>query len=154
MVAAFEEQRSAIDSLTNTGVSSDAVLGAVRPSLVGQGFAVEASKARADKVVRPVLFGNQGAPRLTYEVDGFHEEHGIVLEVEAGRGAANNAAHRDIIRASLIVGARFLVLAMMQQYTSGATTWRSYESTLEQLDAIFASERLALPFEGVVVIGY
>jgi hypothetical protein len=31
---------------------------------------------------------------------------------------------------------------------------RSYENARNQLDAIYVSERLWLPFEGVVLIGY
>ncbi len=31
---------------------------------------------------------------------------------------------------------------------------RSYERTREQLDAIYASKHLRLPFRGVLVVGY
>jgi len=39
-----------------------------------------------------------------------------VLEIEAGRGAANSADYRDLVRASLLVDAEYLVLAMMLRY--------------------------------------
>jgi hypothetical protein len=99
-----------------------------------------------------------GRPRVAYAIDGFtlsgfHPEHGIVLEVEAGRGAAGNADCRDLIRTSLIIDADYLVLAMMLQYKTGATSMRSYERTREQVDAIYESERLRLPFRGVLLIG-
>ena len=77
-----------------------------------------------------------------------------MLEVEAGRGAAGNADYRDLIRTSLIVDAEYLVLGMMLEYRTGRTTMRSYESTRDQLDAIYASEQLRLPFKGVLVVGY
>jgi hypothetical protein len=36
----------------------------------------------------------------------------------------------------------------------GKTTMRSYERTRDQIDAIYASERLRLPFRGILLIGY
>jgi hypothetical protein len=91
---------------------------------------------------------------VAYEVDGFHPQHEIVLEVEAGRGAANNADYRDLIRASLMVDARFLVLAMMLHYGAGGTPIKSYDAARDRIDAIYASERLKLPLDGILLVGY
>ena len=154
LVAAFAGVRERIDSHANTGVSSDDVLSSVRPRLDDLGYAVETSKAKADKIWRPVLFGDQGHARVAYEVDAFNAEHGVVVEIEAGRGAANNADYRDIVRTSLMVDARSLTLAMMLTYSGGGVTVRSYEQTRDRLDAIYASNRLRLPLEGVLLIGY
>lgn len=77
-----------------------------------------------------------------------------VLEVEAGRGAANNADYRDLVRAGLMVGVDYLILAMMQEYRTGKNVVRSYRQTLRRLDAIYASDRLRLPLTGVLLIGY
>jgi hypothetical protein len=52
------------------------------------------------------------------------------------------------------VEAEYLLLGMMLEYRSGKTTMRSYERTREQLDAIYASERLKLPFQGILLVGY
>jgi hypothetical protein len=117
-------------------------------------FEIEASKLKADKIRRPVLFGEAGRPLVAYEVDGFHPAHGIVLEVEAGRGAAGNADYRDLIRTSLIVNADYLILGMMLEYKTGKMTIRSYEHTREQIDAIYASERLRLPLTVAAVSGH
>jgi hypothetical protein len=46
------------------------------------------------------------------EVDAAHDGFGVVVEVEAGRGARGNAAYRDLVRTSLIVDARYLALLM------------------------------------------
>src|SRR5256885_726219 len=92
------------------------VLLRLRPGLELLGYTVEASKKRVDKVRRPVLFGEGGVERVAYEVDAVHDELGVLLEVEAGRGAMGNAVYRDLIRTSLIVGARFLALGVMQEY--------------------------------------
>jgi hypothetical protein len=154
VIAAFTAARQQLDSRLNSGVTSDAALAVIRPELVGQGFEIEAGKAKASTIRRPVLFGEVGRPVVAYEVDGFHPHHGIVLEVEAGRGAANNADYRDLIRASLMVDARYLVLAMMLHYGGGGTAIKSYDQSRDRLDAIYASERLKLPLDGILLIGY
>jgi len=75
----------------------------VCPGLRKLGYTVEASKAKVDRIRRPVLFGEQGAERVAYEVDAVHDELGVIVEIEAGRGARGNAVYRDLIRASLLV---------------------------------------------------
>jgi len=154
VLEAFAGAADSIDSHSRIGVSSDVVLAAVRPALMQVGFDVEASKAKADKITRPVLFGENGSVLVQYDVDGYHPKHRIVLEVEAGRGAASNADYRDLVRASLMVDVSYLVLAMMLTYKGGGQNVRSYEVARSRIDAIFASERLALPLEGVLLVGY
>jgi hypothetical protein len=147
-----------IDSAKVAGLTSDKVLAMLRPGLEGIGYRVEAGKSAADRITLPVLFGEQGLARVRYEVDGVNEEHGVLREVEAGRGARGNAAYRDLIRTSLIVDARYLALGVMQEYhhkSSGKNiVVRSYDDAKDQIDAIFASRRLQLPFEGVLLFGY
>jgi hypothetical protein len=78
--------------------------------------------------------------------------------VGAGRGARGNAVYRDLVRTSLIVNARFLALGVMAQYhhkSSGKPiVVRSYDEAKAQIDAIYASQRLQLPFEGILLFGY
>ena len=154
VIATFTAVRDQIDSTLNAGISSDAALATLRPGLVSLGFEVEAGKTRADTIRRPVLFGEVGKPVVSYDVDGFHAQHEIVLEVEAGRGAANNADYRDLIRASLMVDARYLVLAMMLHYAGGGPVIKSYDRSRDKIDAIYASERLKLPLDGILLVGY
>lgn len=150
----FTAVKPAIDSRSNSGVNSDTALAALRPGLEQLGFEVESSKQKAGKIFRPVLFEEQGRPLVAYEVDGYHPDHRAVLEVEAGRGAANNADYRDLVRTSLMVDADFLILAMMLEYHSAGSVMLSYKRTRDRLDAIYASERIKLPFKGVLLIGY
>jgi hypothetical protein len=137
---------------------SDEVLAALRPGLLSQGYVVEKSKEAIDKIVRPVLFDEGGIARVKYDVDAFHESEGIVVEVEAGRGAQNNADYRDIVRTSLILDAKYLAMLMPIAYRfkngEKIVTTPAYENTRNQLDAIYASQRLRLPFEGVLLVGY
>ncbi|KQT90798.1 hypothetical protein ASG49_13735 [Marmoricola sp. Leaf446] len=97
-------------------------------------------------------------PTLTYEVDAAHSGYGVVVEVEAGRGARGNAEYRDLVRTSLILDAAFLVLAqpLAYRFKSGARqgTEHAYLSTVSLLEAVYASRRLKLPFDGVLLVGY
>lgn len=141
-----------IDSAKVEGLKSDIVLSHLRDGLVALGFDVESGRKADQKVRRPVLFGENGVERVAYEINAFHDEYGIVVEVEAGRGTMGNAIYRDFIRTSLIVDARFLALGVMREYRYGQkqVVARSYEIAKDQLDAIYASGRLQLPFEGIL----
>lgn len=154
VLAAFDTARGEIDSQEHAGVNSNAVLAAIRPSLEQAGFEVERGAAGDQRIRRPVLFGENGRPIVSYDVDAYHPGHGVVVEIEAGRGAANNADYRDLVRACLMVDARYLVIAMMLRYTAGSNVMRSYDQTRRRLDAIYASDRLKVPLEGLLLIGY
>lgn len=157
-VDAFKAVEDRIGSVDVTGLTSDGVLTELRPRLERIGFTVEAGKRTADRITLPVLFGEQGRPLVQYDVDGVHDGLGILLEVEAGRGARGNAVYRDLVRTSLIVDAQYLAVAVMQAYKhkSGGkdVVVRSYDDAKAQIDAIYASQRLKLPFKGVLLVGY
>jgi hypothetical protein len=104
-----------------TGLESDAVLSELGPGLLALGYAVESGKTQAAKIRCPVLFGENGNPEVNYEIDAFHDDLGIAVEVEAGRGAAGNADYRDMVRTSLILDARNMALLLPVRYrtTSG-----------------------------------
>ncbi|BBZ20895.1 hypothetical protein [Mycolicibacterium gadium] len=152
VVGAAESTISTIDAAT--GFKSDDVLKALGAGLAELGFAVETAKTKDAKIRRPVLFGENGTSRVAYEIDAFHDELGIAVEVEAGRGAHNNADYRDIVRTSLILDAKFLALLMPINYRYSSSATPAYRNTLGQLDAIYASDRLKLPFHGVLLVGY
>jgi len=139
-------------------MTSDQKLALLRPALIDLGFEVEGSKKVVDKLRKPVLFGEQGVEERAYEVDAFHPELGVALEVEAGRGTMGNAIYRDLIQTSLMIDARFLALAVLVEYRhkSGGkqVVSQDYRKTISVLDAIYASDRLRLPLEGVLIVGY
>lgn len=157
-VSSVATSKPEIDSLQVDGLTSDRVLGVLRPGLESLGYKVESGKKKSDRIRLPVLFGEQGAPRVQYEVDAVNDDLGVVVEIEAGRGARGNAVYRDLIRSSLIVGAKYLALGVMVEYrhTSGGkpVAVGSYADAKNALDAIFASQRLVLPFTGVLLFGY
>ncbi len=157
LIQIVADVESTISTVAKNGPKSDGVLASLAPGLSGMGFAVETGKARAQKIRRPVLFGENGREAVSYEIDAFHDGWGIAVEVEAGRGAQNNADYRDLIRASLILDARHLVLLMPQHYRfqgSPPDGVQAYSATRDLLSALYASQRLRLPFDGVQLIGY
>jgi hypothetical protein len=158
LVEVFGGHRSEIDSMVvhEKRMQSDAVLNVIADDLDAQGFQVERGKDKQGKLPRPVFFGDRGSYLRTYEIDAFQEEHGIALEVEAGRATMGNAIYRDLIQASLIVGVRFLALAVPVEYRYGdrPTKEPSYAKTYSVVEAIYGSRRLNLPFQGLLLIGY
>lgn len=158
VVAAFRSYESSICTRTLAkGLTSDAVLGAVRPALLELGFVVEASKLAADKIRRPVFFGENGQPDLQYEIDAFHPDWRCGLEIEAGRGWMGNAVYRDLVQALVMVELETLILVVANRYqyqTGGkATSSKDYENTVAVADALFGHSRIVMPYR-LVVIGY
>lgn len=145
---------ASISTAQEVRLSSDAVLVSLAPGLAALGYAVESGKRREQKITRPVLFGDNGVPQVSYEIDAFHDHLGVAVEVEAGRGAANNADYRDLVRTSLILDARHLALVMPAAYKGGSQIMRAYHASRQQLEALYASDRLKLPFEGILLVGY
>jgi hypothetical protein len=159
LIGVFAAHRSDIDSAVahEQRMESNAVLAELADDLQGQlGFTVETSKKAAGKLPRPVFFGDEGQFLRTYEIDAFQAQHGIALEIEAGRATMGNAIYRDLIQASLMVDARFLALAVPVEYRYGKkpTKEPSYAKTYSVVEAIYGSSRLSLPFEGLLLIGY
>lgn len=156
VVKAVESKISTVNC--RTGLSSDDVLKSIAPGLKSLGYAVESGRAAAAKIFRPVLFGECGIPEVSYEIDAFHDKLGIAVEVEAGRGAAGNADYRDIVRTSLILDAHNMILLMPFRYRKTVKDREvvipAYEHTRAQLSAIYVSQRLKLPFDGVLLAGY
>jgi hypothetical protein len=158
LVAVFTTNQERIDSAVvhEKRMESNDVLQVIADDLVALGFLVEQGKQKAGKLPRPVFFGDEGTVLRAYEIDTFEPTHGIALEVEAGRATMGNAIYRDLIQGSLMVDARFLVLAVPVEYRYGARPTRepSYAKTYSVVEAIYGSPRLNLPFEGLLLIGY
>lgn len=155
VIADHEAALSTIEK--NNGLTGDQVLKKISPGLEEIGFATELSKKRSDKIIRPSLYGHNGVVSAHYELDAFHEEWGVAVEVEAGQSKSNNNDYRDIVRTSLLLDVRYLALVVPNRYRSGQSverTDKSYERARSILEAIYASSRLKLPFEGVLVVGY
>lgn len=140
------------------GLTSNEVLAVLsREGLASLGFEVEAGKQKADKIQRPVFFGENGEATLTYEIDAYHREWRCGLEVEAGRAWMGNAIYRDLIQGLVMVQVDTLVLAVSNtyKYKSGgrATGSPDYANTVSVAETLFGHSRMRLPYN-LLIIGY
>jgi hypothetical protein len=149
IVSVFEAVAPAIDSRKHQ-LNSNAVLGLVAPGLMAAGFRVEASKRKADKLGVPVLFGRNGKVAKAFEADAFHELEGFVLEVEAGRACDNNQFLKDLFEACMMQDVRRAAIAVRNSYRGSG----DFETVCRFFDTLYASSRLRLPLEGVLLLGY
>jgi hypothetical protein len=158
LVDVFREHETQISTRRlSKGLTSDAVLKILTSDLVALGFDVESGKKKADKIERPVFFGEGGAPTVRYEIDAYNSSWRCGLEVEAGRGWMGNAVYRDLIQALVMVDVDYLCIGVSNayRYNSGGKTLvsKDYENTVSVADALFGHSRIQLPYR-LIVIGY
>jgi hypothetical protein len=149
VVQAFKNEAETISS-GSFKYDSNRVLEAVRKHLEEQGFAVEAGKRGDQKVPVPVLFGRCGETEKHFDADAYNRTEGFVLEVEAGRGVANNQFLKDLFQACMMHEVKYLAIAIRKDYRGD----KNFEAVLRFFDTLYASNRLTLPLEGILVIGY
>ena len=155
VISVFESELGKIGTPDN-GLKSNEVLAVVRPKLEALEFVVEGS----GKVARPVLFGENDRPTKTYNVDGYHEASGTVLEVEAGQAVENNRFAIDLLKAFSIQGANHLVMAIPANYHperlkgAGKPPKKEFDEVVKVLDALFSAGRIQLPLISILIIGY
>lgn len=150
VVNVFESLYDQIKSESHVGLKSNGILEIVADSLNKIGFIVERGKKADEKVKVPVLFGPNGKPQKTFEVDAYNPDSGFIVEIEAGMGYVNNHFLRDIFEASMMHDVRYLAIAIRNDYRGHA----DYERTKLYLETLYASNRLKLPLHGLLLIGY
>lgn len=150
---AHEEVISTRELSQDDSLSSDDVLETVRPDLEVIGFDVEDGKRDVDKVTLPATFGEAGRHDHEFDVDGFHEREGCVLEVEAGRAWDSNHVHRNLIRSMTLPGVELLVMAVPHEYKHSNGTSPAFDKARDIADALYRTDRVGLPF-GLVLLGY
>lgn len=154
LASVFEEHDKQIGAASTTkGFGSNKVLGLLELDLRQLGFDVESGRAAADRIERPVFFGEGGRPSLRYQVDAYHTEWRCGLEVEAGRGFAGNAFYRDIVQALVMVQVDHLCIALLNRYEYSTTHSNDYMKAIDVAEALFGHDRVKIPF-GLTVFGY
>lgn len=149
VVSAFTPVSDIIDS-SKSDLSSDNVLKCVSEGLVKCGFRVEKSKQKIDMITVPVLFGRNGTIKKYFQADAYRQSDGVVIEVEAGRGVLNYQFLKDLFEACMMADVRYLVVAVRNIYKKN----RDFETVETFFETLFASNRLKLPLQGILVIGY
>lgn len=131
-------------------LSSNQVLQIVSDKLLDLNYQVEISKKSEDKIQVPVLFGLNGKLEKYFEADAFNENLKTVIEVEAGRAVTNYQFLKDLFQACMMHNVDYLVIAIRKTYRSN----KDFQSVLTFFDTLHATDRLILPFKGILIIGY
>lgn len=149
VVEIFEGQDVNISS-DQLQLKSNEVLEKVRNGLEQIGFTVEKSKKTEGKIQVPVLFGKNGTLEKYFEADGLNKTTKTVIEVEAGRGVTNHQFLKDLFQACMMHEIDYLIIAIRNTYSNR----NDFEKVLSFLDTLYSSERLKLPLEGILILGY
>ena len=131
-------------------LQSDDILKIVEKDFLDLNFKIETDKKKSNKIRVPVLFGHQGKTAQAFEVDGWHEENKVVLEIERGRAFANNQFLKDIFEVSVMVNVDYLVLAVSNLYKGS----NDFEKICVWLETIYATNRIKLSLKGILLVGY
>lgn len=150
VVEVFEDQIGNIASQMNPGKKSDAVLADVRDGLERLGFSVETGKTSSEKIKVPVLYGPNGKVEKAFEADAYHAESKIVVEVEAGRAYTNYQFLKDLFQACVMQNVDYAVIAVRQDYLGSD----DYAKIVNFIEVLYASTRLSIPLDGLLIVGY
>jgi hypothetical protein len=149
VISCFEREVGNIESPTYN-LSSNNVLGRVRPHLENLGFRCEIGKARDEKIQVPVLFGVDNKIDKSFHADAISADGKIVIEIEAGRATENNQFLKDIFQACMMFGVEYLVVVVRNEYRGH----KDFEIVHTFLETLYISNRLHLPLKGILLIGY
>jgi hypothetical protein len=130
--------------------SSNEVLENVRVLLEGLEYKIEKSKKSNDKIKVPVLFGQNGKLEKYFDADGYNIGNKTVIEVEAGRAVTNYQFLKDLFQACMMYEVDYLVIAVRKDYRGNP----DFQNVITFFDTLYASGRLQLPLNGILIIGY
>jgi len=161
VVKVFEKNKNAIISPPppEKNLASNVVLEKIREDLEAINFVVEQKGKKIDMD----LFGLNGKIKKSFNPDTYDKNTGTVIEVEAGRGYANNQFLKDLFEACLIPKIDYLVTAVKNEYIinlkpkDGVRKFhksKDYQEIKKFYDTLYASNRLKLPLTGTLIIGY
>ena len=131
-------------------LSSNQVLAVLRNGFESLGFDVESGKKAVEKIQVPVLFGQNGQLEKFFEADAINLTTRTVIEIEAGRGYTNYQFLKDLFQACMMHNIEYLVIAVRNIYRKS----HDFNKVIDFFDSLYASARMRLPFEGVLIVGY
>lgn len=111
---------------------------------------MEKGRKKDQRIRVPVLFGLDGKPEKSFEVDAYQKDFGVVLEIEAGRAVLNYQFLKDFFEACIMYNVDYLVLGIRRVYYKS----KDFEKVVTFFDTAYASGRMSIPLKGILVIGY
>ena len=149
VVQSFTDIQNQINSKIHS-LHSNEVLANVCSRLEAIGFEVEKGKRADEKVHVPVLFGLNGKTQLAFDADAYNEKNKYVIEVEAGRAVVNYQFLKDFFEACTMSDADFLCIAVRNIYRGK----NDFDTVCSFFEVLFATNRLILPLQGILIVGY
>jgi hypothetical protein len=149
VLSVFESNEKLISSDIHS-YGSNEVLENVRVDLEQLDFQIEKSKKSNDKIKVPVLFGQNGKLEKYFDADGYNKTNKTVIEVEAGRAVTNYQFLKDLFQACMMYEVDYLVIALRKDYRGNP----DFQNVITFFDTLYASGRLQLPLNGILIIGY
>lgn len=149
IINVFEQNKHLISSHQYT-LHSDDVLHILSHDLETVNYIVEKSKAQKDKVRVPVMYGENGATILNFEVDAYNISERTVIEVEAGRALTNYQFLKDFYEACCMDRVDYLCIAVREIYRGN----QDYQKICDFFDSMYLSNRFSVPLKGILIIGY
>jgi len=145
----FSLNENKISSSKHKYESND-VLRIVRKGLENNGFVVERGKKKAEKINVPVLYGERGKPEKSFDADGWNKATKTVIEIEAGRAVTNNQFLKDLFQACVMHDIDYLIICIRNRYRKSD----DYDRVINFMNTLYASDRLNLPLQGILIVGY
>lgn len=149
VVDEFNKKHTLFDSQTKE-LESNEVLAFVAEGLESLGYKVEKGKKETEKILVPVLYGVNGKLEQRFDADAYNENERIVIEVEAGRAVVNYQFLKDLFEACVMDNVEYLVIAVRNIYRRS----KDFHKVMTFFDTLYASGRLKLPLQGILIIGY
>ena len=169
IVEAFEKNSKEIDSEIHgkggsneekTTFNSNYVLAKLSSDLKNiQGMEIEEKdeNGKTKRLSVAILYGNEGKKEKTYAPDGWHENEGLLLEIEGALKITQNKIHiYDLFKACLIHNVDHFVIAAAKTWKveSKKTPIFPYDEIVKEYNAIYESSRFIIPIKSITVIGY
>lgn len=104
----------------------------------------------------PILYGDLGKVEKEYRPDGWHNNEGLLLEIEGAMKITQNKVHiYDLFKACLIHNVDHFVIAAAKTWDGKKKTpYKPYETIVTEFTAIYESRRFNLPIKSITIIGY
>jgi len=150
IVSVFKRHGNRISSDRKRRRHSNDVLSVVARDLKQLDYRVEIGKRREEKVTVPVLFGRNGEVEKSFDADAYNKNLSTVIEVEAASAVTGNQFLKDLFQASMMEGVTYCVIAVRNR--SKAT--KDFDTVCRFMETMYASDRLRLPLDGILILGY
>ena len=168
IVDAFKKNSDSVDSAifgkggsnqSKTKFNSNYVLDVISSDLKDIPGMVIEEKGKSGKTIPisvPILYGHCGEEEKTYEPDAWHENQGVLVEIEGALKITQNKVHiYDLFKACLIHNVEHFVIAAAKTWKGSAKTpYKPYDTMVTEFTAIYESRRFNLPLKSITVIGY